>query len=72
MPAAPAIAEYRVRAVLNGAEIGQRLGADARSHQFSGLLAGQTYDIEITAVSAVGESFPPLVLRAAASSPAAP
>lgn len=62
----PAITGYRVRAVLGEDETGKRLGADARSTTLDRLAPGELYAVEVTAVSAAGESRPTVVHARAA------
>src|SRR5919112_2159125 len=66
-PGTPAVLGYRARAVaqtVNAAgeqvEIGKRVPATATGTTITGLSTGETYDVEVVAVSSVGETFPPV------------
>jgi hypothetical protein len=67
LPGTPAITGYRATAVAqagsNGerAEIGRRIsGQAAKGTTITGLVSGETYDVEVVAVSSVGTTFPPV------------
>jgi hypothetical protein len=67
LPGTPPITGYRVHAVgqtiTNGEqdEIGKRItGQAAKGTTITGLLATDTYDIEVVSVSSVGQTYPPI------------
>lgn len=67
IPGTPAITGYRAVAVAQTktggeqVEIGRRIaGQAATGTTITGLASGETYDIEVVAVSSVGETFPPV------------
>src|SRR4051794_15830649 len=66
-PGTPAVLGYRARAVAQTVnatgeqvEIGKRVPATATGTTITGLSTGETYDVEVVAVSSVGETFPPV------------
>ena len=68
IPGTPAITGYRATAVAHTVsaageqvEIGRRIaGAGAKGTTITGLSSTESYDIEVVAVSSVGETFPPV------------
>lgn len=70
IPGTPAITGYRATAVARTAaggeqaEIGRRIsGQAARATTITGLSDTETYDIEVVAVSSVGQTHPPVVVQ---------
>ncbi|BFU42633.1 fibronectin type III domain-containing protein [Krasilnikovia sp. MM14-A1004] len=70
LPGTPAITGYRATAVARTttggeqAEIGRRIsGQAAKGTTISGLSDTETYDIEVVAVSSVGQTYPPVIAQ---------